>query len=116
MKRSIALFGLVGLVGCFLPLIAGVSFFELRNLEWLPVILMISAFAVPLIVGLQSGPSSAPAALAGLVGFGYVAVKFGTGLWDLTIHAQIGGKMMAIAAVCGLISSGLALAEKKRAA
>lgn len=116
MKRPIALFGLVGLVGCFLPLIAGVSFFELRNLEWMPVILMLAAFAVPLIAGVQAGPSSGPAALAGLLGFGYVAIKFGTGLWDLTIHAEIGGKMMAIGAVGGLVSSLLALAERKRAA
>ena len=75
-----ALIALVGLVGCFLPLVAGVSFFELRHLDWLPVVLMTAAFAVPLIVGLQSGPSSTGAAIAGLAGFGYAVVKFGTGL------------------------------------
>ena len=113
MKRFIAIFGLVGLVGCFLPLIAGVSFFELRHLEWLPVILMTAAFAVPMLVGVQA--STAASALAGLVGFGYVIFKFNSGLWDLVIHAEIGGKLMGVAAVCGFVSSLLALAEKKRA-
>jgi len=114
MKRPIALFALVGLVGCFLPLGAGISFFDLRHLDWLPVVLMTAAFALPLIAGLISGASNMGAALAGLLGFGYVAFKFGTGLWDLTIHADIGGKMMGVAAVGGLVSSLLALAERKR--
>jgi hypothetical protein len=113
MKRTIAIFGLVGLIGCFLPLIAGISFFELRHLEWMPIVLMTAAFVVPMIAGLAG--SNAGAALAGIIGFGYVCIKFGTGLWDLTIHAEIGGKMMAIAAVGGLISSIMALADRKRA-
>lgn len=115
MKRFIALFGLLGLVGCFLPLIAGVSFFELRHLEWLPVILMVAAFTLPLIVAVQRAVAPAGAAIAGVLGFGYVALKFGTGMWDLVIHAEYGGKMMGLAAIGGLISSLLAFAERKRA-
>jgi hypothetical protein len=113
MKRSVTLFGLIGLVGCFLPLVAGISFFELRHLEWMPIVLMTAAFAVPMIVGLSG--SNAGAAIAGLLGFGYVVFKFGTGLWDLTIHAEIGGRMMAIGAVGGLVSSLAALGDRKRA-
>src|SRR5215813_7114766 len=97
MKRSVALFGLIGLVGCFLPLVPGLSFFELRHLEWLPIVLMTAAFLIPMLAGLTG--SNASAAATGLFGFGYVVYKFGTGLWDLTFHAEIGGKMIAIAAV-----------------
>lgn len=113
MKRSIAVFGLVGLVGCFLPLLPGVSFFQLRHLEWIPIVLMTAAFVIPMLAGMTD--SNAGAALAGLIGFGYVSAKFGTGLWDLAIHAEIGGKMMAVAAVGGLVSSLGALADRKRA-
>lgn len=113
MKRSVTLFGLLGLVGCFLPLVGGASFFDFRHLEWMPIVLMTAAFLVPTVAGLTD--SNAGAALAGLLGFGYVAVKFNTGLWDLAIHAQIGGKMMAVAAVGGLISSLGVLVDRERA-
>jgi len=113
MKRSIAVFGLIGLVGCFLPLVPGLSFFELRHLEWMPIVLMTAAFLIPMLAGVSG--SNASAALTGLIGFGYVAFKFGTGLWDLAIHAEIGGKMMAVAAVGGLVSSVIGLADRKRA-
>lgn len=115
MKRPIALFALLGLVGCFLPLGMGVSFFELRHLDWLPVVLMTAAFAAPLVATLTSGVSNIVPAITGLAGFGYVVFKFGTALWDLVIHADIGGKMMGVAAVGGIISSLLALADRKRA-
>jgi len=113
MKRSVTIFAVIGLVGCFLPFIGGVSFFQFRHLEWLPIVLLTAAFAVPMIVGLTG--SNVGAAVAGLIGFGYVGFKFGTGLWDLAIHAEIGGKMMAGGAVGGLVASLGALVDRKRA-
>jgi hypothetical protein len=114
MKRFVSIFGLIGLVGCFLPLIAGVSFFELRHLEWMPVILMTAAFAIPMFVGFLGTPPAA--ALIGMLGFGYALVKFGFGgTWDLTIHADIGGKLMAIGAMGGMISAIASLADRKKA-
>ncbi len=115
MKRPIALLALLGLVGCFLPLVGGFSFFELRQLEYLPIVLMTLAFAVPLIAGMHNGLSSKGTAVAGLAGFGYVIFKLGTALWSMTIHGQIGGKMMAVSAVVGFAASLLALAERDRA-
>jgi hypothetical protein len=113
MKRSVALFGLIGLVGCFLPFVGGIAFFDFRHIEWTPIVLMTAGFLIPMIAGLQGGNASA--ALAGLLGFGYVAIKFNTALWDLLVHAEIGGKMMAIGAVGGLVSSVLALLDRERA-
>jgi hypothetical protein len=74
---------------------------------------MTAAFLIPMLAGVAG--SNASAALTGLIGCGYVVFKFGTGLWDLTIHAEIGGKMMAVGAIGGLVSSVLALADRKRA-
>ena len=34
MKRAFALFGLIGLVGCFLPLVPGFSLFDARAFDW----------------------------------------------------------------------------------
>ena len=117
MKRSLAIFGLLGLVGCFLPVMIGVdSIFALRQFNWIPVILMTSAFVFPIIAGIQPGPTTVGTALTGLVCFGYVLAKFGTSVWDLAIHGESGGKMIAIAAVGGFASAALALVAGRRRA
>ena len=116
MKRALAVFGLLGLVGCFLPvMVGGESIFELRHFDWVRVILMFSAFGFPLLAGLQRGPTTVGTALTGLGCFGYVVVKFRFGLWDLLSTGEAGGKMIAIAAVGGLLASVAALALRKRA-
>jgi hypothetical protein len=74
---------------------------------------VVAAFAVPTFVSLSS--ADAPAALVGLLGFGYVVFRFNTGLWDLLVHGEIGGKMMAVGAIGGLVSSLGLLAGKKKA-
>lgn len=109
MKRPIAILGLVGLIGCFLPLALGISFFDFRHADLIAVVLMMGAFALPTVVGFQS--SDPAAALAGLLGFGYAVFRFNTGLWDLLIHADIGGKMMAVSAIGGLLASLAAFAK-----
>jgi hypothetical protein len=114
MKRSIFAFGLLGLIGCFLPLTLGVSLFEMRSFDpgW-SVWLVIAAYAVPTLVGGSRSESERVAAIAGTVSFGYLAYKFGTGVFDLVVHGSIGGIMMGIAVVGGLASSLLALSSKK---
>jgi len=102
-KRPIAILGLVGLIGCFLPLGLGISFFDIHHVAWMPVILMLAAFALPTFVGFNS--TDPAAALAGVLGFGYVVFRYNTDLLDLVIHADIGGKMMGIAAIGGLLAS-----------
>lgn len=103
MKRPIAILGLVGLIGCFLPLGLGISFFDIHHVAWMPVILMLAAFALPTFVGFSA--TDPGAALAGVLGFGYVVFRYNTDLIDLVIHADIGGKMMGVAAIAGLLTS-----------
>lgn len=114
MKRSLAIFGILGLVGCFLPvMVGGESIFELRHFDYVRVILMFAAFGFPLLAGLQPGPTTVGTALTGLGCFGYVLAKFRLGLWDLVIDGEAGGKMIAIAALGGFLSA-VALATRKR--
>jgi len=113
-KRTILLFGLLGLVGCFLPLVVGVSWFEMRHFDpgW-SVWLVIAAFAVPTFVA-AGADDTRLAAIVGTGSFGYLAIKFGTGLFDLLVHASLGGMMMGAAVVGGLASSLLAFAAPRR--
>jgi hypothetical protein len=111
MKRSLAVFGVLGLVGCFLPVMVGSeSIFELRHFDVVRVILMFAAFGFPLLAGLQPGPTTVGSALTGLGCFGYLVVKFRLGLWDLVVDGDAGGKMIAIAAAGGFVASLAALA------
>lgn len=111
MKRIIFAFGVLGLVGCFLPLGLGVSFVDLRHFDggW-HVWLVLAAFTLPLFVAATE--SEKPAAIVGSVCFGYLAYKFGTGLFDLIFHASIGGIMIGVAIIAGLATSLLALAAR----
>lgn len=116
MKRSLFAFGVLGLVGCFLPLVAGLSWFELRHLDqgW-TVWLVMAAFAVPAYVGAARDESQRTAAIVSTVSFGYLAYNFNTSVFDLVFHGSIGGIMMGVALLGGLASSllGLSVAKKR---
>ncbi len=115
MKRIIALCGLVGLVGCFLPMAFGMSLFDLRNFtEGWTSWLVIAAFAAPTFLGFAKGESERAIAIASLVSFGYVAHKFGTGTFDLMIHGSLGGLAMGAAMIAGLAFSVLGLFASRR--
>src|SRR5262245_48364434 len=77
MKRSIALLGLVCLVGCFLPLVPGLSLFDMRHFDALQVYLMIGAFVVPMVIGFGSDRLSAGTSLVAMGCFGFILYKFG---------------------------------------
>ena len=111
MKRLIAVFGLVGLVGCFLPLAVGISLVDFRRLEAWPIYLIVAGFLVPTVAALTDKPGAA--AFLAAIGFGYVAVKFNTGIWDLVVHADIGGKMMGVGAIGGLLATLASFAEAR---
>src|SRR3954471_6227422 len=111
MKRAFALFGLLGVVGCFLPIAGGVSLFDARAFDYSGVLLMIAAFAVPMILGFAT---KLPAAgkLAAVGCFSYMLFyKMGFDVIDLLVHASIGGKAMAVAAVGGMVTSLGSFAE-----
>ena len=112
MRKAIALFGVLGVVGCFLPLLGGISMFDLRHLDAWAVYLLLAAFVAPMLAGLADRTSIA--AVIGTIGFGYTLYKFGFGTLDLVIDGGIGGKLMGVAALGGFACSLLGFAEKKR--
>jgi hypothetical protein len=112
MRKAIAGFALLGLVGCFLPLIGSISMFDFREADAIAVYLLVLAFLAPLLAGLSD--KTGVAAAIGTLGFGYVLFKFGFNTLDLVIDGGIGGKMMGIAAVAGFASSLLGFAERKQ--
>jgi hypothetical protein len=114
MKRNIALLGLAGLVGCFLPLVPGLSLFDLRHFaEGWSAWLVMAAFATPAYVGATT-KNDVVAGLAGLVSFGYLAIKFGTGTFHLIFHAASGGILIGVAIIAGLCASVAALAVQTK--
>jgi hypothetical protein len=111
MKRAFAMFGLLGLVGCFLPLAPGVSLFDLRVLDHVGIYMMIAAFAIPMVLGF-AGKLPASAKVAALGCFAYMLFyKMGFDVFDLLIHASIGGKAMAVAAIGGTLTTLGSFAE-----
>ncbi len=115
MKRIMLAFGLLGLIGCFLPILPGLSFFDLRHVDdgW-TVWMVVGAFALPTYVGAIHGEADRSALFASVGCFGYLAYKFGTGVFDLVFHASLGGIMMGIAIIGGVASSVLALAAAQK--
>ena len=111
MKRFIFAFGLVGLIGCFLPLALGLSLFEMRHFEggW-RVWLVLTAFALPTFVGYSKSEGDGAAAVVGTFSFGFLLYKFGAhDIWNLVFHAPLGGILMGVATLLGLATSLLAL-------
>ncbi|MBL9012934.1 MAG: hypothetical protein JNL83_02090 [Myxococcales bacterium] len=111
MKRAFALFGLLGLVGCFLPMIPGLSLWDLAELDRVQIYLMMAAFAVPALLGL-AGKLPTAGKLTALGCFAYLLFyKMGFDVLDLLWHASIGGKAMAVAAIGGTVTALGSLAE-----
>jgi len=115
MKRAFALFGLLGLVGCFLPLVPGFSLFDARHFDWTGVYLVIIAFGLPFVLGFANRLHPG-ASIAAIGCFAYILFyKFGFDVLDLMWHGSIGGKAMGVAAIGGFLSSIASLAEPKSA-
>ncbi len=114
MKRGFALFGLLGLVGCFLPLVPGFSLFDAWQLDRTGVALVIAAFALPMVLGFAD--KLHPGASIGAIGcFSYLLLyKFGFDVLDLMWHGSIGGKAMGVAAIGGFLTSIASLADTDR--
>lgn len=113
MKRTFGLFALLGFLGCFLPVVWGLSAFDLRHGDTSGFYLLLAAFAVPMVIGFGDKLTSLGSLIA--IGcFGYVLVwRFGFDTWDLIIDGKSGGKAMGFAALAGLATSVLSLSEAK---
>ncbi|HEY1554273.1 MAG TPA: hypothetical protein VGF94_05530 [Kofleriaceae bacterium] len=120
MKRLVLAFGVIGFVGCFLPMVGELSWFDMRHFDegW-TVWLVIAAFATPALVGLSRTPFKTADAAGATAAFAYIVWKFHGHLWDLIVHSAIGGMLMGLAAVLGFVVSGTTLLQtiqtKKRA-
>lgn len=103
MKRYILLFGVLGLVGCFLPFIGGTSLtiFDLKRHHY--GLVAVIAFAMPVYAIVRA--SYAQAVVAGLIGFALAACTFHARAVQLVLYAGIGGKLIGVAVLGGLLAS-----------
>ena len=103
MKRLGIAFGILGILGCFLPFVLGISFWDLRNADggW-HVYLVLAAFAAPVL----ASQTTKAGALLGLAGFGYVAWRvFGTDVLTVLRHGSLGAILMVVGAFGGLLAA-----------
>lgn len=112
MRRYMLGFALLGLVGCFLPMIGrtSISLFDLHHLSWRPW-LIAAAFAAP---ALAAWRASAATVIVSVISFGYLALRLGPRTIDLVLYAGIGGKLIGIAVVGGVIATVGAVLERSR--
>jgi hypothetical protein len=112
MRRYLLGFALLGLVGCFLPMIGGtsISLFDLHRVHWRPW-LVAAAFAAPAIAVWRG---SAATVLVAAISFGYLALRLGPRALDLVLYAGIGGKLIGVAVVGGAVATVGAVLERSR--
>lgn len=118
MKRLVLVFAALGLVGCFLPFVGDLTWWDLRKLDegW-TVYLVIAAFLVPLVVSLEGRERSFAGAAVATGAFGFLIYKFGTSVIDLVFHGAIGAILMGVATIGGFaasVSTITAIARTKR--
>jgi hypothetical protein len=112
MRRYLLGFALLGLVGCFLPMIGGtsISLFDLHRVRWHPWLVAL-AFAAP---ALAVWRGSAATVIVSAISFGYLALRLGPRALDLVLYAGIGGKLIGVAVVGGVIATVGAMLERSR--
>lgn len=111
MKRLILVFGVMGLVGCFLPMYYDYdgpetwSLWQLRNELPLMVYGVIASFGVATIIGLAGARMTRTYAAVAALAFGVVAYLF----WPpVPVYVLVGWYLMMIAAYVGCVISLLA--------
>ena len=113
MKVLLVLFGIIGVVSLFLPIMEG--FPSLFSADKGQFGIMALAFGVPAVVGaigMAKPPAQAWHGIAALVGFGLAAFK--VKVWTLLPHIMdipMSMKLMVVAAVGGAVVAVLALVK-----
>ena len=103
--------GLVGLLGCFLPLYvrgdATISFFGMRELDAAQTFTVMTAFAAALAMAALAGSRGMLRwqALVAAIAFAFVIAKLRGDVIDLLWRGAIGGKLMALATSLGLVAA-----------
>jgi hypothetical protein len=114
-KLGVLACGVIGLVGCFLPLASGVpvAFWDMHSSDMAQTLLVMIGYALPLVMGLLSlkGAMRRSAAIASIAGFAFVIFKFRGGFLDLITHGGIGARLMGIGALAGVVFALLCVAK-----
>jgi hypothetical protein len=117
-KFGVLASGLIGLIACFLPLASGegmsISFWDMHNVDMAQTMMVMAGYGLGLAMGAMAAakpPMLRWQAIVALLGFAFVVFKFRGGFLDLITHGAIGAKLMGLAAIAGLVFSGLCLAK-----
>jgi hypothetical protein len=104
LKFGVVACGLLGVVGCFLPLTAGFSLFDTREFDAANFYIIAGAYASALVMGAMGVHKGMQRwmAIVAIVGFSVVILRMRGELIEL-LKAGIGGKLMGISALAGLV-------------
>lgn len=112
MRRYLLGFAVLGLIGCFLPMIGGtsISLFDLHHLTW-RAWLIAAAFAAPAVAAWRRSA----VVLVSAISFAYLGLRLGPRAAYLVLYAGVGGKLIGIAVVGGVIATVGVILERRRA-
>jgi peptidoglycan/LPS O-acetylase OafA/YrhL len=103
LKFGVVACGLVGLIGCFLPLVAGVSFYDTRHFDAPHFYMTAGGYGAALAMGvlaISKGMQRWMSVIA-IIAFSLVILRMRGELVEL-LNAGLGGKLMSVAALAGL--------------
>lgn len=124
LKFGVLACGLLGLIGCFLPMISfgdqSISLWKLREAPGgsSQVYMTMLAFIVPLVMGAMAAakpPMQRWQAIVALIFFGFGFVKLREGFFKLITDGAIGAKLMAISVIAGVVFAILCIAKPEQA-
>ena len=121
LKFGVLACGVLGLLGCFLPMASGegmsISFWDVHTVAMFDFLQVAIGYGLGIVMGAMAakGVMLRWQAIVATVGFALVVVKFRGGFIDLITHGAIGAKLMGIAAIAGLVFSVLCLAKPEQA-
>lgn len=124
LKFGVLACGLLGLIGCFLPMVSfgseSISFFKLREMPGgsSQVFMTMAGYVAALVMGAMAAakpPMQRWQGIVAIVGFAWVVFKMRDGFMKLITDGAIGAKLMGISALAGLIFAILCVAKPETA-
>lgn len=124
LKFGVLVCGLLGLIGCFLPMMTfgseSISFWKLREAPGgsSQVFMTMFGYVAPLVMGAMAAakpPMLRWQAIVSIVGFAWVVFKMRDGFMKLITDGAIGAKLMGISAIAGLVFAILCVAKPETA-